>query len=419
MNKLRKIVYLLFLINLLGFAQENIWEQAGGFNSGEVWALATDSSGRIYASAGSLLYRSTDLGNTWNLIGDFLNVGVFIYDIEINNEGYVFIGTTGVYGAFRSTDDGKTWQELYNGLFPSVRELSISPNGYIIAGTDIGVYLSTNNGDEWTDIWEGMPDWMISSVLATYENEIFAATEGMGIYSSTDWGLNWEEKNNGLITWFIIEIVEGKDSTLYAGADDAGILFISTNDGNNWVAHDQGIPPPANIFSIIPKDPARIFISGVDMGVYYSFDEGITWNEFNAGLSNEVVLSMTNTKENFLFAGTYGGGVFRTIQPVTSVNNKENENPVEFYLYQNYPNPFNPSTTIKYQLSNSGIITLKVYDILGRLVTTLINEFKSAGSYEKNFNSEELSSGVYIYRITVTNNGRILFTDANKMIFLR
>jgi len=106
---------------------------------------------------------------------------------------------------------------------------------------------------------------------------------------------------------------------------------------------------------------------------------------------------------------------------ITSVGDEFNgeEIPDDFILFQNYPNPFNPSTIIEYQLLKSGIVTLKVYDILGREITTLINEFKSEGSYEINFSSEGLSSGVYIYRITATNNGRILFTDSKQMVLLR
>jgi Secretion system C-terminal sorting domain len=101
----------------------------------------------------------------------------------------------------------------------------------------------------------------------------------------------------------------------------------------------------------------------------------------------------------------------------TSVNDEVFLN--EYILHQNYPNPFNPSTTIKYQLSSSGIVTLKVYDILGREVTTLVNGFKSEGSYEISFDAKNLSSGVYIYRVTVSNNGRILFTDSKQMLLMK
>ena len=73
--------------------------------------------------------------------------------------------------------------------------------------------------------------------------------------------------------------------------------------------------------------------------------------------------------------------------------------PREFILFQNYPNPFNPSTTIQFQIPNSSFVNLKVYDILGREVTTLVNEEKSAGVYEVEFNADDLSSGIYFYTL--------------------
>ena len=83
-------------------------------------------------------------------------------------------------------------------------------------------------------------------------------------------------------------------------------------------------------------------------------------------------------------------------------------------LAQNYPNPFNPSTTIKYQIPNAGNVTLKVFDILGREVTTLVDEFKSEGRYEVNFNAGKLASGVYIYSIKSND-----FTASKKLLLLK
>ncbi len=73
--------------------------------------------------------------------------------------------------------------------------------------------------------------------------------------------------------------------------------------------------------------------------------------------------------------------------------------PDKFNLYQNYPNPFNPSTVIKFSVPNQSFVSLKVYDITGREVTTLINEEKSTGTYSVNFKADNLSSGMYIYRL--------------------
>lgn len=88
--------------------------------------------------------------------------------------------------------------------------------------------------------------------------------------------------------------------------------------------------------------------------------------------------------------------------------------PLEFSLSQNYPNPFNPSTTISWQSPVSSRQTLKVYDVLGNEVATLLDEFKSAGSYEVNFDASKLSSGVYFYRLNAGS-----FVETKKMILLR
>jgi Secretion system C-terminal sorting domain len=88
-------------------------------------------------------------------------------------------------------------------------------------------------------------------------------------------------------------------------------------------------------------------------------------------------------------------------------------------INQNYPNPFNPSTQIKYSLAQDADVTLKVYDMLGTEVAKLVNETQTAGNHTINFNAQNLSSGIYIYRITASDNGRILFTDSKQMILLR
>ena len=88
--------------------------------------------------------------------------------------------------------------------------------------------------------------------------------------------------------------------------------------------------------------------------------------------------------------------------------------PERFILSQNYPNPFNPSTTINFSIPNSEFITLKVYDVLGKEVATLVNEEKATGSYEVNFNAAGISSGIYFYKLQA---GSII--ETKKMILLR
>ncbi|MCW8812554.1 MAG: T9SS type A sorting domain-containing protein, partial [Chlorobium sp.] len=95
--------------------------------------------------------------------------------------------------------------------------------------------------------------------------------------------------------------------------------------------------------------------------------------------------------------------------------NVENENIPQFYeLAQNYPNPFNPITRIRYQLPEPAFVTIKVYDVLGNEIESLLRDEKIAGSYEVEFDGSALTSGIYYYRITEGN-----FSQTKKMILLK
>ena len=93
---------------------------------------------------------------------------------------------------------------------------------------------------------------------------------------------------------------------------------------------------------------------------------------------------------------------------------KEGNHPVNFVLYQNYPNPFNPTTNIGFQISDFGFVSIKVYDAIGNEITTMVNEEKSPGEYEVNFDASQLSSGLYFYRLSVGN-----YSETRKMLLLR
>ncbi len=88
--------------------------------------------------------------------------------------------------------------------------------------------------------------------------------------------------------------------------------------------------------------------------------------------------------------------------------------PTMYSLEQNYPNPFNPLTSIKYSVSKSGLVNLKIYDLLGRVVEDLVNSFKNAGSYSVNFDGSNLASGVYIYQLETSN-----ITLTKKMVLIK
>ncbi len=105
---------------------------------------------------------------------------------------------------------------------------------------------------------------------------------------------------------------------------------------------------------------------------------------------------------------TTTGGVITGVQTISS------EIPTQFRLLQNYPNPFNPSTVISYQLSVSSFISLKVFDLLGREVSTLVNEKQNAGTYSVQFDGSNFSSGIYFYKFQTDN-----FSETKKMTLIK
>ncbi len=120
-------------------------------------------------------------------------------------------------------------------------------------------------------------------------------------------------------------------------------------------------------------------------------------------------------------SGTEGNTMIKSgfwygVQPafITSVNNENELVPKQYTLSQNYPNPFNPSTNIKYSLPKASDVTIKIYDILGREVRTLVNKEQQPGNYVITFNSNKLASGTYIYRIIAGD-----FVQVKKMMLLK
>ena len=103
---------------------------------------------------------------------------------------------------------------------------------------------------------------------------------------------------------------------------------------------------------------------------------------------------------------------------ITNLEQHRQELPVNFTLYQNYPNPFNPSTTLLYELPEQSLVTIKVFNILGQEIASLVNEKQDAGSKSVRFTASNLPSGFYFYRMTAIGANRS-FTQTNKMLFVK
>jgi hypothetical protein len=426
-----------------------------------IFAGTGGSAPTTYERYGSGIFRSTNNGANWfatnyglinttvsaliysgKLIAGTSNNGVYVSQ----NEGRTWVSNSGNYldkhvlslaangadiyagtqrGVYYSINSNLNWAGASAGLTDSVVKAlvtgGVQPNTVVFAGTASGVFVSTNKGSSWNIANAGLINTNVQALARRNGTTLFAGTSG-GIYFSADSGVSWIAVNSGLGNLNVLALAFS-GTNLFAGT--AGGIFLSTDNGSNWTDASSGLTN-TDVRSFAIKG-TNIF-AGTMGGIFQSTDNGTNWVAVNSGLSGNSVLSLAASTYN-LFAGTSGTAAWR--RPLSEIISSIQEDnlviPQQYYLEQNYPNPFNPATTIRYQLPVQSHVTLKVFDVLGREVTTLVNENKKPGSYEVEFNSSSASggglpSGVYFYRLQAgspsASSGQS-FVETKKLLLLK
>ena len=168
-----------------------------------------------------------------------------------------------------------------------------------------------------------------------------------------------------------------------------------------------------SLVSNLVVNPKDIIYTSTGMGVFYSTNNGDSWISIS-GIPSRVSY-VTFDASNFLYAGTQTGKIYRSkVATTTGINGNSGIVLKEFALHQNFPNPFNPSTMISYSISRSGLVSLKVFNVLGEDIATLVNETNDAGKYNIEWNASRFPSGLYFYRLQADND-----SETKKMIFLK
>jgi hypothetical protein len=215
---------------------------------------------------------------------------------------------------------------------------------------------------------------------------------------------------------FDIFILDSLNAITLSG-DPEGLFPIgyirTTNAGESWSYSDL------SFFGLSFAIDFRTYNEGWSASGYKflrTTDHGNSWNEFETPDSTTIYdLQFTDARNGFA-AGE--NGVILKLDPSLVGIEKEFPGPNDFILYQNYPNPFNPNTVISYQLPINSNVTLKVYDVLGNEVVTLVDEYKASGRYEIEFDAlteiGHLVSGIYFYQLRAAE-----FVETKKMIYLK
>ncbi|MBS3943916.1 MAG: T9SS type A sorting domain-containing protein [Melioribacter sp.] len=266
------------------------------------------------------------------------------------------------------------------------------------------MYKSTNMGTTWTEINSGFGSYLaIQSVVATSANIAYAASFGGGVFVTLNGGGLWTKLNVGYdFVWSVAAIpaINPLNTKLFAGTYGNG-LYRSLNGGTTW-SKVTNLNAPF-IYSVVVDNTGKVYVASWTTGVFMSSDNGNTWTSLGMG-GPGVSAIVVNPDNNDVFIGTKEGKIFLSKSGgLTSVSDNEESVPTKFELNQNYPNLFNPSTVIRFAIPEAGMFSLKVYNILGQEVATLVDGQMSSGIHKVNFDASRLSSGVYIYKLTGNN----------------
>ena len=379
------------------------WINTGGppSNCGFVYCFASLDTALFAGTGTGGIFRTADHGMNWTASDSGLT-NKYINVLAVSGVN-LFAGTNGG-GVFISSDGGSSWSNT--GLVGySITAFTVEDSD-LFAGTDDGrIFLSIDNGSSWNQMWKAVYRQISSFAIsngAAGARILFAGNNGMGVYRSTDSGASWSAVNNGLTDTYVWSLaVSG--TTLFAGLNGGGI-FRSTDNGGSWSPVDSGLTS-ANVWALAVSG-TNVF-AGTDSGIFLSSNEGANWTQVDAGLTKTGVSALTIVGNN-LFAGIVAGVEADSVwkrplsEMITSVKH-EDQQPMRFVLSQNYPNPFNPTTTIGYDIPERSIVTLTVYDILGRRAETLVDSEQQPGHYQVTFDASRLASGVYFYRLQAEN----------------
>ena len=371
----------------------------------------------------SSILKTTNGGDNWFISKDYPSDSAILQRINLINKDSVLICEG--FSLIKTTNGGQIW---IRNNFPGFLGFDIHAFNldtiWIGAGTGFNqpqLYLTTNGGINWTLKFQ-LPSGVQFDKVYFYNKRIGFCSTSSNTYKTTNGGENWFQIMNQPFSkmQFVDSLTGWKCGTA---------MKKTTDGGYNWIT--QILPSGENIslswmldFCILNRDT----IWGCGGDYYYPSvisnlkgvtgkSRGMIWKTTNGGLNwgyqiPDTSLVSFNQYYHICFYNKligwvyaeYNGGVHTTTGGLDTtvyigINNNSAVVTKDFVLYQNYPNPFNQCTIINVQCTIKSYLKIKIFDISGRKITTLMNEKKSPGKYEVKFNGENLSSGIYFYSL--------------------
>jgi photosystem II stability/assembly factor-like uncharacterized protein len=369
----------------------------------------------LYNGSNFNIHKTTNGGQNWSDQNSGYTSMRFMA-IFIQHPDTVFMsGNDGVI--IKTVNGGANWVTVYNEASLQLWGLYFtnSETGYA-SGSTGRIMKTTNSGLNWVNL---------SSPTSTSLNSIYFLNTNTGFISgyaialkTTNAGANWINMNAPSISGFenFREIFFFNENLgLYVS--DAGRIGKTTNSGVNWTLANSGTTE--SLFGVKFVDAMTGYACGNAGAIIRTTDGGDNWFT-QASPINEILTDVWFTSASTGYISTWSGKVLKTTNGgITYVNNVSSEIPAEFSLEQNYPNPFNPMTNIKFEIPASvettrRVVSLIVYNSLGKEIATLVNEEMNPGTYEVNWDAADNPSGIYFCALRTGS-----FSSTIKMMLLK
>ena len=406
------------LVNFASFAQSGWIQQTSSTTRTLNDVFFIDSqNGWIVADSGTFL-KTTNGGVNWTV--QSLPFYRPLYTVFFMNEnvgyaggGFAYIVNSGY--VYKTTDGGDNWTVMdYGDIVTDIVFINANTGlrgiNSTIEGQSIGeISRTTNSGMNWSN---ESTSYICNSLSFSSQHAGYSvghywddtSNDTSIVMKTTDYGTTWETKFKNANVWghgFLRSVFSIDNNVWVAGR--AGLILNSTDHGESW--SNQPTPGSNSMNSIFFANANTGWAVGDrqlnSTNIIKTTNSGSLWfnleNSFGSTLKSVCFVNdLTGwaVGENGVIVKTTTGGI-------TSVSNVGSEIPDQYYLSQNYPNPFNPRTIINYELRIKNFVMLRVYDIAGREVATLVNDIMPVGKHAVEFKAIGLPSGVYFYSLYV------------------
>lgn len=368
-----------------------------------------------YACGENLLFKTTNSGYNWIVIFEFpYQLGGFS---EVEFKSYDIGYTTGYDKLFKTENGGLNWTQLY---IPSgywhVNDIEfIDVNTGFIGGEIQYMYKTTNGGLTWTKpgtFYDKIHTMQFVNRSYGIVSTDFGYDNNLGppyfFYVTWDTGYTWTRYKLNFTLFPIFSISFINEDVGYV--TDGSLIWKTTEGYKNFYYVYHSFP----FNDIYATSQDTVYVVGVFGKIAKTVNGGLTWYIQNTGISSHLYTVYFLNNNTGYAVGDSGRILYTTNGGEVGIKKIFEIIPEKFTLNQNYPNPFNSSTIIDFTIPLKGIVKLYVYDILGKEVAVPLDEELNPGSYSVDFNANNLTSGIYFYRLQTTN-----YSETKRMIILK